>query len=155
MIDFQSSASGLRHAPLGHLKIAQPFMAGFIVPNEPKVPPGTTEIFFCLFVLKTKSVFISFYQRFKKTIFPFAVLAVQEFFIQGFPRPFKAIKGYPSLFKGFLEKYFCCWEGEDVRAGAQLYHINGHGLNLEHSRLIRPIGTYSGLIRTPSPPGGD
>jgi hypothetical protein len=31
--------------------------------------------------------------------------------VQGFPRPFKAIKGYPSLFKGFWEKiiFFICY----------------------------------------------
>ena len=27
-----------------------------------------------------------------------------KWFIQGFPRPFKAIKGYPSLFKAFWKK---------------------------------------------------
>jgi hypothetical protein len=41
---------------------------------------------------------------------------VQAGSIQGFPRPFKAIKGYPSLFKGFSEKN-CLFYGRRIPYG--------------------------------------
>jgi hypothetical protein len=38
--------------------------------------------------------------------------------IQGFPRPFKAIKRYPSLFKGFKKVFFYfCGEGRPLGSG--------------------------------------
>jgi hypothetical protein len=36
---------------------------------------------------------------------------VQAFFIQGFPSPFKAIQGYPNLFKGFWKKDYLFFMG--------------------------------------------
>jgi hypothetical protein len=33
--------------------------------------------------------------------------------IQGCPRPFKAIKGYPSLFKGFWKKNWKWWAEQE------------------------------------------
>jgi hypothetical protein len=80
------------------------------------------------------------------------LLAVQAGSIQGFPRPFKAIKAYPSLFKGFWKKNYSF--GQPSTFNLQLSTFNFQRLpRSTWCNRLRPIPTYWDLFRTPSPPG--
>ncbi|HXB58277.1 MAG TPA: hypothetical protein VNU95_01870 [Candidatus Acidoferrales bacterium] len=104
MIDFQSLATALRPCPSGTFENGQQhtrvIYGGVHRPQMTRSPAGTTETLLGV-----------------ATWCP-SWLCGSNVSIQGYPRPFKAIKGYPSLFKGFWKKIFLWKAGGEKHPGA-------------------------------------